>query len=381
MPKILRPYALATISVTLALFLTLVIPPLHHQVKFLLFIIAVVVSANEGIRSGLFATVLSAVLTCCFLIPPTSWSSASDLGYLARLFQFCGLSLAITYVTHRFQHSDEAIRTAAAVVESLADSVIRQGLDNTIQSWNKAAERIYGYTAQEAIGRPASLIASVDCGDELQQLIERVHLGGVIQSHETERIRKGGTRINVALTLSPVKDQKGRIVGVSSLARQITAGRQADETIRQSHAKLEQQTGQLKILAEMSEMLQASSTPGDAYSVIARFASRLVPTCSGALFVSSSRNYLEVGLRWGEPQPGESDFFDADECWGLRTGQMHLAEDPHTALLCRHLTSSPSAPHVCAPMIAHGETLGLLHLQMSPSIESHQRLSCSRCWT
>lgn len=63
---------------------------------------------------------------------------------------------------------------------------------------------------------------------------------------------------------------------------------------------------------------------------------------------------------------GEPDFFDADECWGLRTGRVHMAEDPHTALLCRHLTPTRAACCLCAPMIAHGETLGLLHLRMSP---------------
>jgi PAS domain S-box-containing protein len=276
--RIVRPYALAASSVAIALLLTLFIPPLHQQVKFLLFILAVVVSANEGVWPGVFATVLSAALASYFLIPPRDWAPTSDLGYVARLLQFCGLSLAITYISHRFHRSDETIRAAAAVVESLADSVIRQGLDNTIQSWNKAAELIYGYAAEEAIGRPVSLIVPADHRDELQHLVERVHLGGLIQSHETVRIRKDGMRIDVALTLSPVKDRKGRIVGVSSVAREITERKQAEEAIQQSHAKLERQTNQLRILAEMSEMLQASSIPADAYAVIARFAQTLIPT-------------------------------------------------------------------------------------------------------
>ena len=219
------------------------------------------------------------------------------------MLQFCGLSLGITWVTHRLQRSEETIRAAAAVVESLAESIMRQGMDNTILSWNKAAERIYGYTAEEAIGRPVSLIVPPDRREELQHLVERVHLGGSIQSHETVRIRKDGTRIDVALTLSPVQDRKGRIVGVSSIAREITERKQAEEAIRQSHAKLERQTDQLRILAEMSEMLQASSIPADAYAVTARFAQILIPASSGALFVhSASRDHLEVVLRWGEPE-------------------------------------------------------------------------------
>jgi PAS domain S-box-containing protein len=296
-----------------------------------------------------FATVLSAVLASYSLIPHADWSVTSDSGNLARILQFCGLSLAITYVTRRFQHSDETIRAADAVIESLAESIMRQGLDNTIQSWNKTAERIYGYTAEEAIGRPVSLIVPSDRRDELQHLVERVRLGGSIQDHETVRVRKDGTRIDVGLTLSPIRDRKGRIVGVSSVARQITERKQAEEATRQSHLKLERQTNQLKILAEMSEMLQASSIPGDAYAVVARFAQMLIPTCSGALFVhSASRDHLEVVLRWGEPHPGEQDFLSADECWGLRTGRMHVVEDSHSELLCRHLPPPPPACCLCA---------------------------------
>ena len=240
--KVLRPYAIAAISVTLALLLTLLMTPPHQPIRFLLFVLAVVLSANEGIWPGVFATLLSAGLAAYFLIQPMDWSAVSDSGELVRMLQFCGLSLGITWVTHRFQHSDEEIRAAAAVVESLAESIIQQGLDNTIQSWNKAAERIYGYTAEEAIGRPVSVIVPPDRREELQQLVERVHLGAAIQGHETVRIRKDGTPIDVALTLSPVQDRKGKIVGVSSIAREITERKQAEEAIRQSHAKLERQT-------------------------------------------------------------------------------------------------------------------------------------------
>jgi diguanylate cyclase (GGDEF)-like protein/PAS domain S-box-containing protein len=243
---------------------------------------------------------------------------------------------------------------------------MRQSLDNTILSWNKAAEHIYGYTAEEAIGRPVSLIVPPDRREELQRLVERVHLGGSVQSHETVRVRKDGRHVDVALTLSPVQDRKGRIVGVSSIGREITERKLAAEAIRQSHEKLERQTHQLKLLAEMGDMLQASSIPADAYAVAARFAQTLIPAGSGALFVhSASRDNLEVVTRWGEPHQNEQDFMAPDECWALRTGRLHLVEDSHTGLLCRHLPEPPPKSYVCAPMIAHGETLGVLHLRVS----------------
>jgi diguanylate cyclase (GGDEF)-like protein/PAS domain S-box-containing protein len=348
--------------------LTLHITPLHEQFRFLLFALAVVVSATGGIWPGVFATLLSAAVADYFLIPPTHSLAISSSGDLVRLLLFCGVGLVITWITDRFQHTEETIRATAAIVESSAESIMRQGLDNTILSWNKAAEYIYGYSAEEAIGRSVSLIVPPDRMHELQDLVGRVHLGGSVQSYETVRVRKDGTEIDIALTLSPVPDRKGRIVGVSSIARDITERKHAEEAIRQSHAKLERQTHQLQILAEMAEMLQASSVPEDAYAVTARFAQKLIPACSGALFVhSASRANLEVVLRWGERQPNEPDFLAAEECWGLRRGRMHLVENSYTGLLCRHLPEPPPDCYLCAPMIALGETLGLLHLRMSRS--------------
>ena len=364
--RVLRAYALAAVSVTIALLLTLLITPLRQQFKFLLFFLAVFASATGGFWPGVFATLLSVAMADYFLIQPLRSFAISDPGALVPLLLFCGVGLVITWITHRLQRSEETIRAAAAVIESSADSIMRESLDNTILSWNKAAERTYGYTAKEAIGRPVSLIVPPDHREELQRLVERVHQGGSVQSHETVRIRKDGAHIDVALTLSPVQDREGRIVGVSSITREITERKLAVEAIRQSHEKLERQTHELRLLAEMGEMLQASSIPADAYAVTTRFAQTLIPASSGALFVySASRNNLEVVIRWGEPHQNEQDFLAPDECWALRTGRLHLVEDSHTGLLCRHLPEPPPTCYLCAPMIAHGETLGMLHLRMS----------------
>jgi len=364
--RVLRAYALAVVSVTIALLLTLLITPLRQQFKFLLFFPAVFASATGGIWPGVFATLLSVAMADYFLIQPPRSFAISDPAALVPLLLFCGVGLVITWITHRLQRSEEAIRAAAAVIESSADSIMRESLDNTILSWNKAAEHTYGYTANEAIGRPVSLIVPPDRREELQSLIERVHQGGSVQNYETEHVKKDGAHIDVALTLSPVQDREGRIVGVSSIARRITERKLAEEAIRQSHEELERTTHKLRLLAEMGEMLQASSIPADAYAVAARFAQTLIPASSGALFVhSASRNNLEAVIRWGEPHQNEQDLLAPDECWALRTGRLHLVEDPHTSLLCRHLPEPPPTCYLCAPMIAHGETLGMLHVRMS----------------
>ena len=253
--RVLRAYALAVASVTIALLLTLLITPLRQQFKFLLFFPAVFASATGGIWPGVFATLLSVAMADYFLIQPPRSFAISDPAALVPLLLFCGVGLVITWITHRLQRSEEAFRAAAAVIESSADSIMRESLDNTILSWNKAAEHTYGYTANEAIGRPVSLIIPPEHREEQQRLLERVHLGGSVQSHETVRIRKDGAHVDVALTLSPVHDREGRIVGVSSITREITGQKKVVEAIQQSHEKLERQTRQLRLLAELGDML------------------------------------------------------------------------------------------------------------------------------
>jgi PAS domain S-box-containing protein len=211
--------------------LTLLIPPLRQEYKFLLFFLAVFVSATGGVGPGSFATLLTVVMVDYFLILPLHSFAISDPGALVPLLLFCGVGFVITWIIHRLQRSEEAILAAAAVIESSADSILRQDLDNTILSWNKAAERIYGFTAKEVIGRPVSLIVPLDRREELQRLVERVRQGELVQSHETVRIRKDGARIDVALTLSPVRNREGRIVGVSSITRNITERKRAEAAL------------------------------------------------------------------------------------------------------------------------------------------------------
>jgi len=129
----------------------------------------------------------------------------------------------------------------------------------------------------------------------------------------------------VARTLSPVRDREGRLVGISSIARDITDRKLAEEARRQSNKRLEHQTNQLRLLSEMGEMLQASSTPADAYTVIARLSQGLVPAASGALFqYPASRGKLELVASWDGPAEGEQALLEPDECWALQRGHVHL---------------------------------------------------------
>ena len=111
----------------------------------------------------------------------------------------------------------------AAIVESSDDAIIGKTLDGTITSWNPGAERIYGYRAEEVIGRPISILVPPDHSDELPPIFERLCRGERIDHYQTVRVHKDGKRITVSVTISPVRDERGQIVGASAVARDISA--------------------------------------------------------------------------------------------------------------------------------------------------------------
>jgi PAS domain S-box-containing protein len=121
----------------------------------------------------------------------------------------------------------------AAIVESAEDAVVTKTLDGIITSWNKGAERVFGYTAEEAIGKSVTMLIPEDHPDEEPSILARLRRGERIEHYETERVRKDGRRINISLTVSPIRDAGGRIIGASKIARDITGRRQAEATVRE----------------------------------------------------------------------------------------------------------------------------------------------------
>jgi len=127
-------------------------------------------------------------------------------------------------VTERLR-DQEKITHLASIVESSDDAIIGKTLDETIVSWNRGAERIYGYTPAEVVGRTISILVPPGLKDELASIMERLKRGQGVEHLETTRLRKDGQTINVALTISPMKDASGRVVGASTIARDITQRR------------------------------------------------------------------------------------------------------------------------------------------------------------
>ena len=116
-----------------------------------------------------------------------------------------------------------AARRLAAIVESSDDAIVSKDLNGIVISWNQAAERIFGYTAEEMVGQPIARLVPPERPNEEPEILERLRRGERIDHYETVRVRKDGTRLDVSVTISPVKDAKGRIVGASKVARDISS--------------------------------------------------------------------------------------------------------------------------------------------------------------
>jgi PAS domain S-box-containing protein len=158
-----------------------------------------------------------------------------------RLRGYCKMLRDVT----RERRRDERLSLYADIVENAADAVIAVTRDLVIVLWNEAAHRLYGYTAEEAVGRHLSLLLPPERAGESAEVLERLMRGESVHHLETERVRKDGSRVPVSLSLSPVRDPAGEIIGTSASARDITERRRAEETLRR-------QTGLRVGLAELS---------------------------------------------------------------------------------------------------------------------------------
>jgi PAS domain S-box-containing protein/excisionase family DNA binding protein len=164
------------------------------------------------------------------VIPAESYTLLDDpeerLGAIAALQQKAR-SLEAEMVERRWAEEESA--RLAAIVDSSDDAIIGKTLDGIITSWNAGAERLYGYRAAEVIGRPISLLIPEDQPNELPSILARLRRGERIEHYEARRVRKNGEIVEISLTVSPVRDSTGKIVGASAIARDISERRSLEQ--------------------------------------------------------------------------------------------------------------------------------------------------------
>jgi PAS domain S-box-containing protein len=165
------------------------------------------------------------------------WVSLTVSGARSATGQFKHFISVVEDITDR-RAAEELSAKLAAIVESSDDAIVSKNLNGIIESWNAGAQHIFGFTPEEAVGRPITLIIPPELQDEEKQIIRRLRNGERIDHFETVRITKSGERLNISLTVSPVRDARGRVIGASKIARDITERNRIEAALRQREAHL-----------------------------------------------------------------------------------------------------------------------------------------------
>jgi PAS domain S-box-containing protein len=150
--------------------------------------------------------------------------------------------------------TDEQLAYLAAVVDTSNDAIVSKAMDGTITSWNASAERVFGYRAEEIIGQNIRRLIPAELQAEEDEILSRLRGGGYIEHYETVRVTKDGRRLDVSLSISPIKNQAGEVIGAAKIVRDITARKQAEEQLIATTAKFESVFNQSGIFAGIMDL-------------------------------------------------------------------------------------------------------------------------------
>jgi len=212
-------------------------PFMHHE-PFAIFVLAVVFTARFlGFGPAVFTTAASVIAIDYFAFEPR-FSVSLGGADLARLVIFVVISLlAASLAKQRSRaevRADQTMEQMAAIVESSEDAIYSATTDGILTSWNHGAEELYGYSAEEALGKSVLLTVPPELAHETRAHLEMLTAGQPIDSYQTERLRKDGSLVPVLLSISPLRNRKGTVVGASAIARDITSKVRIEEALRRN---------------------------------------------------------------------------------------------------------------------------------------------------
>lgn len=277
---------------------------------FIPLIAALAYRAGRGI--GLWTALLATVAVWAYLLPATdSWPAVTATLPTLALFAVTAFGAAEGFARAREgeqqrRRIEYATAHLAAIVESSDDAIFSKSMNAVILSWNLGAERLYGYTAEEIVGRPVATLVPPERPDEIPTIMARLRRGETISRFETVRVRKDGSRVDVALTISPIRDGAGRIIAASTIARDIS-----------SRLRLEQRQ---QLLVDVTAALSGAVTPGQvAHAVVERATAGLgaaaaalwLTTQDGTFDLIATMGYADEFVeRWRRVAPGQDRHLD-----------------------------------------------------------------------
>ncbi len=234
---------------------------------------------------------------------------------------------------------------------------------------NRRWRETLGYSDLDLDHLSALDILHADSRQEFQASLQLVLGGDSVERLSIVFVARGGQSIFVTGNLRP-RIESGKVVGLRAIFSDVTQHKRAEdalmrasEEVAHSVMDLKERTREVTLISEMGDLLQSCLQADEAYRVISYFMPQILPAVAGAVCVANpAHNAFETAASWGN-LPGLERMFRLEDCWGLRRGHLHHVADHASVLRCRHLGQTKPIQYLCAPLTAHGEVLGVLHLQ------------------
>ncbi|HXA78960.1 MAG TPA: diguanylate cyclase [Candidatus Acidoferrales bacterium] len=268
----------------------------------------------------------------------------------------------------------EEIHLLAQAVENCSDMIGMANPEGYLTFMNRTFLQALGYSREEFVGKHFGIAFAPNNPPGLVQEIgeKSVQDGG--WRGECLSLRRDGSTFTMLLSVGPVKDENGRVIGsfgvgqdISSRQREAEALREAHENLRAALEESEQRARESAKITELIDILQSCQTVEEAYEITGNAVPAILSSRSGALCITSaSRNIVEAVVTWGDAVATERTFAP-DSCWALRRGRVHRVDDSSSPMRCSHVSSTFDGGYVCVPLAAQGETLGVLSLGRVPA--------------
>lgn len=273
---------------------------------------------------------------------------------------------------------NEQVHFQASLLDQVADAVIATDLEFKICSWNAAAERIYGWSAAEALGRSfVDLVETRFVAENLEDAARVLFSTGSWRS-EVEQRRRAGSWAPIQSVVTLLRDREGAPIGTVGVNRDISERKHTERLLQTTNQRLEQaivearrRTSELIQINQIHDLLQVCQSRNETAEVISLGLGNLFPEHSGYLAVRQpgSRN-LKLLSQWGAT-PSALTTLAIEECWALRRGQLHSVSPHQDGPRCQHSAALPAAYHYCLPLAVQGESFGVLSLSgaTAPRVE------------
>jgi PAS domain S-box-containing protein len=197
----------------------------------------------------------------------------------------------------------------AAIVDSSNDVIISKNLDGVISTWNRAAQQLFGYSEAEAIGQPITIIIPADLREEENEILRRVRIGDRIEHYETRRVTRDGRTLDVSITISPVRDATGAIVGASKILRDVTESKRARAALQDSERRLAREATAASTLQSISTRLISESTQESLFAQILDAAMELMSSDASSIQLLAADGDSLTLFGWRNFHPDSAAFW------------------------------------------------------------------------